>query len=191
MTTDSIRTAGSDADSRSALGGPTFTFSGTIAPTEVTAAYRLGLAFVAAAMLLLPVLYMALIVATGAAVWWHVAENTWILSGDGGKQWRLILYATPIVAGLVLMFFMVKPILARPSKREQPLAIHADDEPTLFAFINDICGQIRAPRPSHVQVDCMVNASASFRRGSLFGRDLVLTIGMPLAGGLSVIQAFA
>jgi hypothetical protein len=186
MTTDSIRMAGSDADSRSAAAGPTFTFSGTIAPTEVTAAYRLGLVFVAATMLLLPVLYAALIAAAGAAVWWHVTENTWILSGDGGTQWRLILYATPIVAGLVLMFFMVKPILARPSKRNEPLAIDADEEPILFAFINDICGQVRAPRPSQVQVDCMVNASASFRRGSLFGRDLVLTIGMPLAAGLSI-----
>ena len=166
---------------------PEIAFSGTIAPTRVSAAYRAGLIVVAITMLLLPVLYVSLIAVTGAAVWWHVTEHTWILRGSG-TQWRLLLYAAPAVVGIVLMFFMVKPILARPSARREPLPLDADAEPLLFALIDEICRQVRAPRPRRVQVDCSVNASAGFMSGrlSLLRRDLVLTIGLPLVAGLSI-----
>ena len=68
------------------------------------------------------------------------------------------------------------------------MAISPDAEPALFAFIEAICTQVRAPLPRRVQVDCQVNASASFLPGRLatVRRDLVLTIGLPLAAGLSV-----
>ena len=44
--------------------------------------------------------------------------------------------------------------------------------------------------PSRIDVDTEVNASAHLRRGlkSVPGRDLVLTVGLPLAGGLSLPQ---
>src|SRR5207244_2862258 len=55
-----------------------------------------------------------------------------------------------------------------------------------------ICKLVRAPLPSRVDVDCQINASASLRRGlwSVRGNDVVLTIGLPLAAGLSM-QEFA
>ena len=162
-------------------------FSGTIPPTRISPTYRLGLVVVAVAMLLLPVLYLALIAAAGTGVWWHATANTWILDGES-KQWRLLAYAAPLVAGVVLLFFMIKPILARPSRREDPLPLDRDAEPRLYALIDEICRQVRAPRPARVEVDCQVNASASFAPGrlSLLRRDLVLRIGLPLAAGLSV-----
>lgn len=164
-------------------------FSGTIAPTRISPTYRLGLVVVAITMLLLPVLYLALIALIGVAVWWHVTSNTWILSGSG-MQWRLLVYLTPLVVGVVLLFFMVKPIFARPSARQDPLPVDEDSQPALFAFISEICRQVRAPLPRRVQVNCTVNASASFMRGSLslLRHDLVLTIGLPLVAGLSVRQ---
>ena len=164
-------------------------FSGTIEPTPVPLAYRLGLAVVALTMLLLPILYLGLIGATGVGVWWHLTENTWIMSGPGrSNQWRVIAYVAPAIAGLVLTFFMVKPILARPSRRQDPLPVDRIAEPALFALIDEICRQVRAPRPRVVQVDCTVNASAGFVHGPLMlqRRDLVLTIGLPLAAGLSI-----
>ena len=169
------------------LADPELAFSGTIPPTRLAPTYRLGLVVVALTMLLLPVLYVGLIAATGAVVWWHVTQNTWLLHGSGG-QWRLLIYATPAVVGFVLVFFMVKPILARPSTRRDPLPLDAQTEPLLFAFIDEICRQVRAPHPRQVYVDCAVNASAGFPRGrlSLLRRDLVLTIGLPLVAGLSI-----
>jgi Zn-dependent protease with chaperone function len=166
---------------------PALTFSGTIAPTRLSPAYRLGLVVVACTMLLLPLLYLGLVGAAAAAVWWHVTENTWIFNGSRG-QWRLIAYLTPAVAGVVLVFFMVKPILARPSRHQDPLPVDPAAEPALFKLIEEICRQVRAPRPQRVQVDCTVNASAGLLHGpwAIFRRDLVLTIGLPLVAGLSV-----
>src|SRR5262245_52793682 len=170
-----------------ALTDPPLAFSGNIAATRLSPTYRLGLVVVALTMLLLPILYLGLIALTAAGVWWHATANVWIVTGRSGGQLRLLAYATPLVAGLVLMFFMVKPILARPSARKQPLPIDEADEPTLFAFIEEICRQVGAQRPRRVQVDCNVNASAGLigSRFALLRRDLVLTIGLPLVAGLS------
>lgn len=85
---------------------------------------------------------------------------------------------------------MVKPVLARPASRRQPMLVQPNDQPELFAFIREVCSQVRAPVPGRVQLDCQVNASASLGAGplNLRQRDLVLTIGMPLVAGLSVRQ---
>ena len=143
-----------------ALADPLLAFSGTITPTRLSPTYRLGLVIVAVTVLLLPILYLGLIALTAAGVWWHAAANLWLLSGRSGGQLRLLAYATPLVAGIVLMFFMVKPTLARPSPRHRPLPIDEADERTLFAFIDEICRQVGSRRPQRVQVDCNVHASA-------------------------------
>ena len=77
---------------------------------------------------------------------------------------------------------------APPGDGAEPLPIDAEAEPILFAFIDEICRQVRAPRPRRVYVDCTVNASAGFMRGRLnmLRGDLVLTIGLPLVAGLSI-----
>jgi Zn-dependent protease with chaperone function len=167
-----------------------FSFSGTIAPTRLSAAYRAGLVFVAAAMLLLPLLYVGVIGVTGAAVWWHLTEHSWLLGGKGGGQWRLMLYLAPAIAGAVLVFFMIKPILAPRSKREEVIEVDPASEPSLFALTATICRQVGAPMPKRIQVDCQVNASAAFNRGALgmLGNNLVLTIGLPLVAGLTIRQ---
>ena len=152
---------------------PALAFAGTIAPTRLSPAYRFGLVVVAFTMLLLPLL--------------HVTQNTWILE-TSSRQWGLIAYLAPAVAGVVLVFFMVKPILARPARREDSLPLDPATEPALFGLIEEVCRQVRAPRPKRVQVDCTVNASAGLLHGpwALFHRDLVLTIGLPHVAGLSV-----
>jgi Zn-dependent protease with chaperone function len=164
--------------------------SGTIEPTRLSPAYRFGLVVVAIAMLVLPLVYFGLVAGAAAAVWWHLTANAWILQGEGVSFGRMLLYAAPAVAGIVVVAFMIKPILARPAKRQDPLPIRPADEPRLFALIEQICQQVRAPIPRRVQVDCQVNASASFLRGGLgaLRGDLVLTIGLPLAAGLTVRQ---
>src|SRR6185295_4479066 len=80
---------------------------------------------------------------------------------------------------------------ARP-KEPAKYSLTVQSDPTLFAFISRICELVNAPVPSRVDVDCQINASASFRRGllSMKGNDLVLTIGLPLAADLTM-QEFA
>ncbi len=170
---------------------PSYAFAGAIEPTRLSAAYRFGLVIVGAAMLLLPLLYLGSIALTAAAVWWHLTTNVGMLAGRGNAQGRLLVYLGPALIGVVLMFFMVKPILARPSRERDPIPLDPEAEPALIAFIQAICRQVRAPVPRRVQVDCDVNASAGFMRRGVAGvlsNDLVLTIGLPLAAGLTVRQ---
>ena len=170
---------------------PLYAFAGTIEPTRLPAAYRFGLLIVGATMLLLPLLYLGSIALTARAVWWHLTTNAGILAGRGNAQGRLLVYLGPALIGAVLMFFMVKPILARPSRERDPIPLDPGAEPVLIAFVQAICRQIRAPMPRRVQVDCAVNASAGFMRQGVAGvlsNDLVLTIGLPLVAGLTVRQ---
>jgi hypothetical protein len=104
----------------------------------------------------------------------------------------LFVYLWPVAAGGVLVFFMVKPILAGRPEQPPRYSLTPQSDPELFALITHICKLVRAPLPSRVDVDCQINASASFRRGllSMPGNDVVLTIGLPLAAGLSM-QEFA
>ena len=82
---------------------------------------------------------------------------------------------------------MFKPLLAARPKRAQPLALNPSDNPLLYAFIAKICDAVGAPTPQRIDMDCQLNASASFRRGfrSMKGSDLVLTIGLPLVANFS------
>jgi hypothetical protein len=100
------------------------------------------------------------------------------------------LYVLPLIAGLIVLFFMIKPLLARRPRGSQPLALNPANEPLLFAFITQICRTVGAPVPSRIDVDCRLNASASFRRGfrSFLGDDLVLTLGLPLVAATDVTQ---
>lgn len=138
-------------------------------------------------MVLLPAIYLALIGLTGWGVFYHLIHNTWIMSGQGNGLGRLLLYLGPAVIGIILVFFMLKPLLARQTKAAAPLSLDPAKEPLLFAFVQRICELVHAPMPCRIDVDCQVNASASLRRG-LWSKDLVLTIGLPLAAGLDMRQ---
>ena len=102
----------------------------------------------------------------------------------------LFLYAGPLVAGVILLVFMIKPLFARPARGGLGRKMKQSQEPLLFAFVDRIADAVGAPQPRQIRVDCEVNASAGFGSGlmGLFGRNLVLTIGMPLAAGLNVQQ---
>lgn len=157
--------------------------------------YSLGLLLVSLTMVLLPVVYVALILLAGWAVYYHAFHHFEPIMSWGSKNWRvmlikLLVYATPIVVGLITVFFMIKPLLSRRPKPPQSLALNPANEPVLFAFIAAVCQAVGAPMPRRVDLDCQLNAAAGFRRGflSFLGSDLVLVIGLPLAGNLSVAE---
>ena len=162
---------------------------GEIAPIRPRARFSLGLVIVAVSTLLLPLLYLALVVLACYGVYLHLVHNTWII--DDITLWRLVAYWGPAVAGGVCVFFLWKPILARPAPVESGLRVERAEAPLLFQFVDLIQRAVGAPAPSEIRVDTLVNASASFRRGlfSFVRRgDLTLTIGMPLFAGLTARQ---
>lgn len=169
-------------------------FTGAVYRPSMSVFYQLGLIFVAIGMALLPVIYLGLVALATYGVYYHATHNfSRIMGGVGGHSsrvmlFKLVLYAGPIFAGSVLVFFMFKPLFAKRGPQPQPYALNPDSEPLLFAFIHKICALVGAPAPERIDLNCELNASAGFRRGvrSLFANDLVLTIGMPLVGGLTM-----
>jgi Zn-dependent protease with chaperone function len=158
--------------------------------TRPRLSYRVGILLVALAMVVLPVIYLAFIGLVAFGVYYHAVNHTAMLSMGYGRAsiFLVVAYAAPLIAGPIAVLFMIKPLLARPIRHERSRSLTPQNEPLLFAFIGRICEEVGAPRPKRLDVDCSINAGASFRRGifSMFGSDLVLTIGLPLAAGLSL-----
>lgn len=168
-------------------------FRGSVPPVSTPWSYRAGILLVACVMVLLPLVYVGLIGLTCYAVYYHAVNHTSILEVQTrGKGYFLLVlaYVAPMAVGAILILFMLKPLFARPAPGPRRRTLSRADEPLLFEFVDRICAAVRAPRPREIDVDVEVNASAGFRRGwwSMLGDDLVLTIGLPLAAGLTVRQ---
>lgn len=166
---------------------------GSIQPVPTTPQYRIALLLVAILMVLLPLIYVGLIGLASWGIYWHAVNNVSIfhveVKGKGGLM-LVLIYAGPIVAGVILILFMIKPLFARAPKREKPRSLFRDEQPLLFTFVDRLCDSVHSPKPVRIDVDCEVNASASLRNGmlSMLGSDLVLTIGLPLVSGLTIRQ---
>ncbi|HWX23046.1 MAG TPA: M48 family metallopeptidase [Candidatus Binatia bacterium] len=167
-------------------------FSGQVARVPLPLGYRLGLIAVAVAMLTLPLIYLGLVVLFCWGLYNYAtrgADMFFPLIGGTRRVYfsLMVLYSVPLFAGLILVVFMIKPIFARWRVREAPVALSHLQHPELFRFIGQLCQTLGAPIPSRVDVDLSVNASAGFRAGfgSLFGNDIKLAFGLPLAAGMT------
>ena len=167
-----------------------YRFEGSIPPRRIPLTYRVTLALSAFAMVLLPLVYVALIFATAYGVYLWATFGLLVFQDSGGGFMKLLIYASPLFAGVTLIAFMIKPLFAKPAKRPEPFTLDLLQYPELKHLIASICSKVGAPMPVRVDVDCQVNASAHLRRGLLsLGRgDLVLTIGLPLVNGLTARQ---
>jgi Zn-dependent protease with chaperone function len=168
-------------------------FSGTFKRPRATAFYRVGLFLASLVSLSLPVLYVAFIAAIGWLIVLHLRYDTFLMNVENKRLVVVmtVVYLTPAIAGFIAILFMFKPLLAPMKSDGKPISLKRDAEPLLFEFIAKICQDVHAPFPKRIDIDCDVNASASFRSAwwSFFrGNDLVLTIGMPLVAGMSLTQ---
>lgn len=163
-------------------------FQGEIQPIRMKAVYGVGVFLLAIAMLVLPAIYLALVGAVAYLVYFHATHNLSAIAGLHSTWALLFLYLGPLVVGAILLFFMVKPLVARRSRAHKLRTLEFGEEPLLFALVTRIAKSLGAPEPKRIDVDCQTNASAGFGGvlGGLVGGDLVLTIGLPLVTGLSV-----
>ena len=152
--------------------------------------YRASLLAVTFVMLLLPVIYLVLIGMVGWGTYYHATHHLSWFSSIGSKRLAFLAYASPLFAGFTMVFFMVKPLFSARHHGGEARTLRSQEEPLLFHFVGRVAEAVGASKPVEIRVDSEVNASASFRRGlvSFFGDDLVLTLGLPLVGGLSLEQ---
>ncbi len=166
-------------------------FDGRLAVPKLTWSYRLSVAAVLGAMLTLPVVYLAIIVGTGLGVIWyadHAAPMMTIVRPGRATLVLGVLYVSPILAGSLLILFMVLPLFSRRPKGDRPMWVSRAEEPLLYAYVDKLCDTMRAPRPVRIDVTAAANASAHIDNG-LFGvvnRKLVLTIGLPLVRSMDL-----
>jgi Zn-dependent protease with chaperone function len=168
-------------------------FQGQIVRPKTSIFYHVTLVLVAATMLLLPLVYIAMVGTVAYVVYFHAVHNLSPIMQMGSINsasiiiGKLMIYFVPLLAGLVVVFFLFKPLLAGRPKHAQPLALNPASERLLYAFIEKICDIVGAPSPKRIDLDCQINAAAHFRRGffSLFGNDLVLVLGLPLVANLT------
>jgi len=168
-------------------------FQGDIDPIELSRPYNIRLPLVGIVMVLLPLLYIALILMISYGIYYHATENIDLVVHM--KIWEKLAFLTfgyvaPLVFGTILIIFMIKPILAPRPIKAGAISLNPYKEKVLFDFIRKISGIVRAPIPRRIEIDCDVNASASFNIGfiSLFEEDLVLKLGLPLVAGLNTRQ---
>jgi Zn-dependent protease with chaperone function len=172
-------------------------FTGAIPKSEVPIFYQIALFLVAIFMILLPLIYVSFVASVARGVYWYAVHAKVLLGGFTGGLYvflfKVVAYFGPIFGGSVAVFFMFKPLFARPPKRPETLILNPAVEPKLFQFIAHLSDLLSAPMPKRIEMDCELNASAHFRRGwlSFFGNDLVLTIGLPLAAGMDARQLAA
>lgn len=169
---------------------------GTIPKHRVDAGYRFALTATAVFMLLLPLAYTMLIAACGYGIYYYCTEVVPSLMSTiprgRGAIIAIALYTGPVMIGSAVILFMIKPLFVTMVMPEgtRKRSLSREGEPMLFELVDRICDVTGAPKPSRIDVDADVNASASYGSGlkSLFSNDLILTIGVPLVAGLNTRQ---
>ncbi len=164
-------------------------FVGPCEPPRTSFGYRLGILLATVFVLLLPCCYVGVIVLIGWGMVWHAIHDAWLVFADGRNFAKSVLYLAPLIAGTIVIAFLIKPLIPKKRRGESRLLISPDQEPVLEALLTELCRRLQAPFPHRIALDERVNASASFGESlwsSLWGRQLVLTIGMPLVGGMTV-----
>ena len=165
------------------LAGLTF----TVPKARPPAGYGLLLSLLAGCLVLMPVAYAGLVGFLTFLAVWHGYEAVASFSAGPFFVFHLPMAAA---AGL-LVTFLVKPVFLRAKgKPIGVVTLTAAEQPVLFEAVDRLCDATGARRPSSIEVDCVPNAHARFRRfrDSVGRGEVVLRIGLPLAAGLSARQ---
>jgi len=169
-------------------------FDGTLERRQISVGYHVGIALVAVAMVLLPLVYFGIIAATVWLVWFHITHSV-AMFHTGIRSGRVmvflgVIYVAPIIAGGLLVLAMILPLFWRSKRVPRPLWVDRREQPILYAYVEKLCDTMRAPRPYRIDICAAANASAHVDNGffGLFRRRLVLTLGLPLARSMTLKQ---
>ena len=132
---------------------------------KISLLYRIGLLAVSLAMILLPLFYFAVIGMALYGLGYYTSHVADVMGPEHSASMQL-LAIMPVIAGLVFIFFLVKPLFAPKAEPARAFSIEHADAPQLFALIGWICRSLGAPIPSRVDVDLSINAGVDFLVGA-------------------------
>ena len=157
-------------------------FSGSIPPVRITAGYRARLFAVLLGLLGLQVLYLLLIAVVLLLSGFYCFRV--LAACLPFNVISVVFFVGPPAGGVIAALFLLKPIVIQPPRPAGPIQLMPENEPLLFEFVDSLCRALGSPRPSRIQVNLQVNASADAQgwRGFFLGH-LDLTVGLPLATG--------
>ena len=141
----------------------------------------------AAAMLLLPLAYAALVVGAAIGVLRHGLINSgWIAQG---AAWS-VTYVAIIVFGVSLVLLLIKPLFAGRPDPEPSVGVRRDREPVFFKFVEQIAVSVGAPMPSRVRLATQPHVSATYEDGlrGVAPNRVELVVGAPLIVGMDARQ---
>jgi Zn-dependent protease with chaperone function len=155
--------------------------------TRVSAGYGIAMGLLSIWLLMIPLFYVALLAFLGYLVVWHAYEVFETFS-----QGPYFVFHVPMAfLGGLLLVFLIKPVFfRRKGKSGQVLTLNEADEPLLYEYVRRLSVATGSRAPTRIEVDCEPNAAARLDRGfrSVFSRNMVLRIGLPLVADLSVRQ---
>lgn len=175
--------AGAPQQSEQIQAEPTPMFTGAIEPAGLSIGRRAQWVGIATLTLLVPLVYFAIV--AGVTAYWARYAAT-MLTAERIDGATLLTGSMVLAALLAIILVLLKPLLVRRPSRAPSTALHPNLEPALFAYVNDICERIGTPRPAEIRIDCEPRVCARYRAGlaQSFGRDVILTIGLPAAASL-------
>jgi Zn-dependent protease with chaperone function len=140
-------------------------------------AHRRGVARLLLGLLGFAVTYLAMLVGCMGApivllqIAWH-QPIAWLLAAP----------AIPLF--VVLLFVLLRTLIHRPGLSATAIEVTAAEQPRLFAFLERLCTEARAPMPDRVSLGFGVNAA--MLRSALFGGPRELVIGLGLVNALDL-----
>ena len=164
--------------------------SGKVDLPIVSWKYVTGLMITAAAITLVPLLYLAVMVLLVIAEYAFFLNLTSLLGGYS-LAIRLMAIFAVVILGASVLLGLIKPFFATAAADRRPRTLRREAEPFLYEFVDQLCDALGARRPTNIYVTCDLNAAAESRDGwfSCFRRGKVsLYLGLPLVAGLSLRQ---
>ncbi len=158
---------------------------------STTTMYQFGLVATGFLSLIAPLLYLSIIGLIVLGTVWlgmNMGYMGWFDSTPNVlKPW---VYITPIFTGTVFSFFLIRPIFFRTSDKLPGYELVKAKNPVFYTLVEKLCDRLGQPYPVAIRVNNDVNAFVSPRKGliSLWRRQLVLTVGMPLFAGMNSRQ---
>lgn len=140
-------------------------------------------------MAMLPLLYLSFIAATIIGLAWHTEINATLINEQPVFLYTL-LYLAPIIAGVFIIFFLAKPLLAKPAGQCTSTTLNKKNNTLFLSYVSKIAEKLDMPAPTQVRLTIEPKVELSVLGGfsGLLKNRFKLTIGLPLIAQLNSQQ---